>query len=154
MSKQQLQASVQPILQFLSEQELSSEELTQALERTFPLSSLTEIRALIEQGIEEGWFAPREGHNLTYGRLIKPSDESFRFSVETVDMCATGPGHVHPNGEVDLCFALEGDPHFDGAPEGWTCYPPESWHIPTVTEGRMAILYFLPEGAIHFERRA
>ena len=46
---------------------------------------------------------------------------------------------------------LDGEPRFDGNPPGWTVYPPGSWHIPTVTSGKMAILYFLPEGAMRFE---
>ena len=63
-----------------------------------------------------------------------------------------GPGlaHTHPNGEIDLCFAMDGDPRFDGHPEGWVVYGPGSWHVPTVTGGTMAILYFLPSGAIAF----
>ena len=54
---------------------------------------------------------------------------------------------------MDLCFALDGDPTFDGNPPGWTVYGPESWHVPTVADGTMAILYFLPGGAIRFEER-
>ena len=50
-------------------------------------------------------------------------------------------------GEFDLCFALSGAPTFDGHPPGWVVLPPNSWHVPTVAGGRMAILYFLPGGA-------
>ena len=66
-------------------------------------------------------------------------------------MSAPGPGHTHPNGEIDLCFAVDGAPTFDGHPPGWTVYPPGSWHVPTVAGGVMDILYFLPGGAIRFE---
>jgi len=68
-----------------------------------------------------------------------------------VIMDGPGPGHTHPKGEVEICFVLDGEPRFDGNPPGWTVYPPGSWHIPTVSGGKMAILYFLPEGAMRFE---
>ena len=68
-------------------------------------------------------------------------------------MSGPGPGHVHPNGEFDLSFALDGNPKFDGQAEGWLVLPPGSWHTPTVTDGRMGILYFLPNGAIEFGPR-
>ena len=65
-----------------------------------------------------------------------------------------GPGHEHPAGEFDLCFAVDAGARFDDRPEGWTVYPPGSWHVPTVTGGRMDILYFLPGGKIRFGPRA
>ena len=152
MSKTQLRAAVQPILDHLHQCDLSSHDIQADISQKFPLEKLDHIRNLVKEGIQEGWFAPREGHNLTYGRLCKPSEESHGFSVETVDMTSTGPGHTHPLGEIDLCFSLEGHPLFDGRDEGWTCYPPNSWHTPTVSNGRMAILYFLPQGSIRFEK--
>ncbi|HJL17019.1 MAG TPA: DUF4863 family protein, partial [Sandaracinaceae bacterium LLY-WYZ-13_1] len=72
-------------------------------------------------------------------------------SIDCVHMDRPGPGHTHPNGEIDLCFAVRGEPTFDGHPPGWTVYPPGSWHVPTVEGGVMDILYFLPGGAIRFE---
>jgi hypothetical protein len=65
-------------------------------------------------------------------------------------MTAPGPRHKHPRGEVNLSFALEGAPRFDGQPEGWVVFPPGSEHVPTVTGGRMLIAYFLPGGAIEW----
>ncbi|MEC7947559.1 MAG: DUF4863 family protein, partial [Myxococcota bacterium] len=90
---------------------------------------------------------------VRFGRLTKATTASRGFSIDAVDMNGPGPGHVHPNGEVDLCFALDGAPTFDGNPPGWTSYAPGSWHVPTVAGGRMAILYFLPDGAIRFGPR-
>ena len=57
---------------------------------------------------------------------------------------------THPNGEVDLCFTVDGNPTFDGNAPGWTVYEPGSWHVPSVADGVMDILYFLPGGAIKF----
>ena len=67
-------------------------------------------------------------------------------------MTAPGPMHVHPQGEIDLCFAEDGEPTFDGQPPGWVVYPPGSKHVPTVAGGKMLILYLLPGGAIEFVR--
>ena len=65
-------------------------------------------------------------------------------------MSSPGPMHAHPNGEIDLCFALDGEPTFDGHPPGWVVFRPGSKHIPTVVGGPMLILYLLPGGAIEF----
>ena len=61
-----------------------------------------------------------------------------------------GPKHRHPNGEIDLCFTLRGEARFDGRPEGWVVYGQDTTHVPTVRDGQMLILYFLPGGAIEF----
>jgi 2-hydroxylaminobenzoate mutase len=154
MSKVGLQEAVQPICALIKTMDFATDEIKHVLDVHYPLSSLGQIRTLVLQGINEGWLCPRGEQSLKYGRLQK-STSLHALGIDTVDMngsknpCA-GPGHEHPMGEIDLCFALEGDPKFDGQPEGWTVYPPKSWHIPTVTNGRMAILYFLPDGAIRF----
>ncbi len=49
-----------------------------------------------------------------------------------------------------LGFAVEGDPRFDGQPEGWIVFAPGTQHVPTVTGGRMLIAYFLPGGAVEW----
>ena len=72
------------------------------------------------------------------------------MSGVSVDMAGPGAEHVHPGGEVNLCFATEGDPRFCGTGEGWYVVPPGSQHVPEVTGGRMLIAYFLPQGAIRF----
>ncbi len=127
-------------------------EASAALERALPPSGeqLTRLGSLVRQGVEEGWLAPREHGGIRFGRVRKAAGEED-LGVECVHMAAPGPGHTHPHGEIDLCFAVEGDPTFDGGPPGWCVYPPGSWHVPTVTGGTMDILYFLPGGAIRFE---
>ena len=62
-------------------------------------------------------------------------------------MSRPGPGHIHPEGEIDLLIPLSGEPSFDGSSTDWVVYPPGSWHVPTVADGEMLILYFLPQGA-------
>jgi len=154
MSKEALIEAIQPICTRINSLDLRIENCKEILANEFPLEDLGHIRSLVEEGIQEGWLCPRGKDPMTFGRLQK-STSSEIIGVDTVDMdgslssCA-GPGHEHPTGEIDLCFSISGDPDFDGNQEGWTVYPPKSWHVPTVNKGRMAILYFLPQGAIRF----
>ena len=87
---------------------------------------------------------------LTFGRLAKASPETRGFSIDAVDMEGSGAPHVHPNGEVSWCVPLSGDPRFEGCAAGWAILPPGSRHTPTVTGGRMLIVYFLPDGAMEW----
>lgn len=98
-------------------------------------------------GIEDGWLLPAERGGIRFGRIAA---DISGFSVDAVLSSGTGPRHRHPQGEVDLVFALAGDPRFDGHPAGWVVYPPGSEHVPAVTGGEMLILYFLPGGAIEW----
>jgi len=154
MSKEALKQAIQPICTLIQSLDLNQDSAKTILNKHFPISELDEIRRLCEQGIKEGWLCPRGGANLHYGRVQKSTSTDI-LGIDSVDMdgseapCA-GPGHEHPQGEIDLCFALSGTPDFDGNSEGWTVYPPKSWHIPTVSNGRMIILYFLPQGSIRF----
>jgi hypothetical protein len=101
----------------------------------------------------EGWLTPREAGGVRFGRLTRPTPVLAGFSVDVVEMSAAVNGlHSHPRGEFDLSFALEGAPRFDGRGPGWVVYPPRSRHCPTVTSGRMLIVYFLPGGEITFEQ--
>jgi hypothetical protein len=124
---------------------------TAHLNATQPLSALTELRALLFAARDEGWLTPRRATpTLTYGRIAKSSTETLGFAIDVVDMVGPGAEHIHPNGEINLCFRESGDPRFCGAAEGWYVVPPGSRHIPEVTGGRMVICYFLPGGEIQF----
>jgi len=128
---------------------------TQKISEALPLDCdlMRDVAQLVREGVTDGWMVPREGGGIRYGRLAKPTEDTHGMSIDVVDMSGPGPGHLHPNGEIDLSFRLEGDAHFDGHPEGWLVLPPGSWHVPTVTGGRMGILYFLPNGEIQFGPR-
>jgi len=108
------------------------------------------VKALFREGREAGWLCDRENAGVRFSRVQKATTPGA-FAVDAVHMSSPGPGHTHGNGEIDLCFAVSGDPRFDGQPEGFVVYPPGSWHVPTVSGGVMDILYFLPDGAITFE---
>ena len=99
--------------------------------------------------VTSDWLLPKEAGGIRFGRVVK---DLCGFAVDAVLMDKPGPKHRHPNGEVDLCFARSGSPRFDGNAEGWTVYGPDTTHVPTVTDGEMLILYFLPAGAIEFAK--
>ena len=105
------------------------------------------IRAAATDSVDSDWLLPREAGGVRFGRVAK---DLCGFSVDCVWMNAPGPRHRHPEGEIDLCFAVDGAARFDGNPEGWVVYGRGSEHVPTVTDGAMLILYFLPGGAIEF----
>ena len=144
-----------PVLDRLAAEDPDDATLADRLNAELPVqgAQLQAVKAAVVAGLEAGWLTPREAGGVRFGRLAKATEASRGFSIDAVDMHAPGPGHTHPNGEIDLCFALDGAPRFDGNAPGWTVYGAGSWHVPTVEGGRMAILYFLPGGAIRFEGR-
>jgi hypothetical protein len=109
------------------------------------------LGALCARGEAEGWLMSREACGIKFERAVKPGNEAGRFSVDVVRMKnVAGPHHVHTTGEIGAIIPIDGDPQFDGKPNGWYVYPPGSSHRPTVTGGEAYILYLLPEGAIEF----
>ena len=105
------------------------------------------VRDAAEAGAKAGWLLPKQNGAIKFGRVSKAL---HGFSIDAVLMTTPGPQHKHPNGEIDLCFTRSGDARFDGHPQGWVVFGPQSVHVPTVTQGEMLILYFLPGGAIEF----
>ncbi len=141
-----------PVTAFVATLDLSNPAAAkQRLHDKFPLGSATlqAVREGLRAGIEAGTLCTRENDGVRFSRLQKPEGEGA-WSIDLVHMNGPGPAHTHGQGEVDLCFAVEGRATFDGQPEGWTVYPPGSWHVPTVADGVMDIVYFLPGGAIEF----
>ena len=108
------------------------------------------LKAALVALLEEGKIADRGELPVRWGRVARASDETRGFSIDVVLMNGAGPRHRHPNGEIDLCFALEGNPTFDGHPAGWVVYSEDSVHVPTVAGGTMLIVYLLPDGAMEF----
>lgn len=152
---EKLLTDLAPVIEFARTLDLRDPEGTKAkLDARFALGGevMVSLRALVREGIEGGWLADREAGGIRFSRVKKAADDTD-VSVDAVHMAQAGPGHTHPQGEMDLCFTVSGDARFDGQSEGWTVYPPGSWHVPTVTSGVMDILYFLPGGAIRFEDR-
>jgi hypothetical protein len=99
-----------------------------------------------------GWLTPKEAGGVKFGRVSRADAATHGLSIDAVDMNGPAAGaHTHPKGEVELCIDLAGEPRFDGLRQRFIAYPPGSRHVPTVSEGRMLILYFLPGGEIVFE---
>lgn len=153
---QELQDALSPIIEFLDGLDPADSTAAVTLNEKFPVGSeaLQALATLFEKGVGEGWLCDRDGGpGVTYSRVAKKLGSS-EFSIDAVRMDRPGPGHTHPKGEFDLCFAVAGSPQFDEQEPGWTVYPPNSWHVPTVSGGTMNILYFLPGGAIAFGPKA
>jgi hypothetical protein len=108
------------------------------------------LRAALVAAVEDGVICDRGNEAIRYSRLSKPSEATRDHSIDFVWMTGPGINHRHPKGEVNLCFAVEGEPAFDGQPEGWVVFAPGSEHVPTVTDGRMLIVYFLPAGEVEW----
>jgi hypothetical protein len=114
-------------------------------------TTFAQLKASCEAGVAEGWLCNREGGGIRYGRIFKPADDLYGFSVDVVDMTdIAGPHHLHPNGEIDLVMPQGSAATFDGRPAGWVVMPPGSAHRPTVRQGRALVLYLLPQGGIEF----
>lgn len=150
--KEQLLEAIAPLVEFLDTLDPAANDAAQTLNERYPVDGdeMQALARMYQAGLAEGWLCDRDGGpGVRYSRVSKSTGKS-EFSIDAVSMDAPGPGHTHPNGEFDLCFAADGDPEFDGRAPGWTVYPPGSWHVPTVTGGSMNILYFLPGGSIEF----
>lgn len=147
---QTLRELLKPIVEFIRAADASAPDAAQKLNAAFPVSSdlIRQVRAVVREGVQAGWLCNRENAGIRYSRVQKADETGV--SVDAVNMAVGGGAHTHPTGEFDLSFAVDGDPRFDGLREGWTVYPPNSWHIPTVEGGSMDVLYFLPRGEIRF----
>jgi len=151
MTIDELKQALEPVLAVVSKTDPADPEAAQKLAHLLPVDGpvLSRVRELVRAGVEARWLAERENDGVRFSRIKKATSEA-ELSIDCVHMAKPALGHSHPNGEIDLCFAVSGDPRFDDRPEGWTVYAPGTWHVPTVTGGAMDILYFLPGGAIVF----
>ena len=152
--KAELHEQLAPLLSSLRDVDMAKpDQVRDDLCSRFPLDTpdMQKLRELFRQGREKGFLCYREAGGVAFSRVQK-AEAAGQWSIDAVHMSAPGPAHTHPNGEVDLCFAVDGQPLFDGNAAGWTVYGPGSSHAPTVTGGTMDILYFLPDGAIEFHR--
>lgn len=149
LSKEQFVELLRPLAEALQAIDVDAADASQQAENTvaFGGDQIAKIRAAATANIDSEWLMPKEAGGVRFGRVAK---ELCGFSVDCVFMSSPGPRHRHPNGEIDLCFATKGEARFDGQPEGWVVYGKGSEHVPTVTDGEMLILYFLPGGAIEF----
>ncbi|MCB9676666.1 MAG: DUF4863 family protein [Alphaproteobacteria bacterium] len=152
--RERLVEALGPVLEAVRSVDPSDAGAAARLAAAFPADgdAMRALAALVREGVEAGWLCEREANGVRFSRVAMPDHPGTApLSIDSVSMRGPGPGHTHPNGEIDLCFAVDGAPRFDGHPPGWVVYPPGSWHVPTVSGGAMDILYFLPGGDIRFE---
>ena len=123
-------------------------ELGRRLDPSGPVAA--QLAADLRVLLDRGEIAARGELPVRYGRVAKAGPDTDGFSIDVVLMTGAGPRHTHPNGEVDYCIALDGDPTFDERPAGWVVCEAGSTHVPTVAGGTMLIVYLLPDGAIEF----
>ena len=145
-----------PILSFLQRQPVDT-QLQYTLSQKYPLSStlIQDIKTWCLRSVNDGSIRMRGPNSLRFGNVLHQKRNDYGFRIDIVDMTGVGPGHVHPLGEINLCFTTDttdtGSTSFDGISEGWVVKQPGSWHKPTVRHGRMIIVYFLPKGKVLFD---
>ncbi len=155
MSTARLLDALRPVLDHLNAMDISDPDAVRdSLNDAFPPGSpvVSELRELFRAGKAGGWLCDRQAGGARFSRVAGSTGGAHDFSVDAVSLAGPGVWHRHTAGEIDLCFAAEGDPRFDGRPEGWVVFGPGSDHVPTVTGGRMDIIYLLPGGAIEWKR--
>ncbi|MCW8881715.1 MAG: DUF4863 family protein [Sedimenticola sp.] len=154
MNVEQFQQLLKPLTDMVAPMPVDK-ELEKSLEKTYPPGSelFESIDKACNEAIAAGWMCAQGSEGRRFGRVIEPSDETGRLSVDVVDLIdIAGPHHRHPLGEICMILPITEGALFDGKPRGWCVYPPESQHRPTVTNGQALILYLLPEGEIDFTR--
>ncbi len=150
MNQEDFIAKLAPLAQQLAGVDLNhTAKATKEISELAPFDGdmIAQIREATMEAAKEDWLLPKEAGGIKFGRVTKDLEG---FSVDAVLMSGPGPKHNHPNGEIDLCFTTTGEAEFDGHKEGWVVYGPDSTHVPTVHNGEMLILYFLPGGAMKF----
>ncbi|NOY44335.1 MAG: DUF4863 family protein [Deltaproteobacteria bacterium] len=155
MGIQELLTALEPVFDALTGLDLSRpDEAREHLAAAFPTDGevVGRLRALVEAGVAEGWLCDQEAGSARFSRVAKPGEATRGFSVDAVELSGPGVWHRHPAGEVNLCFAAGSDAVFDGFSEGWVVFGKGSEHVPTVSGGRMLLLYFLPGGRIDWKR--
>ncbi|MDP6962991.1 MAG: DUF4863 family protein [Planctomycetota bacterium] len=145
--------TIRELLEFVAQLDLSdAKSAKEKLDAAFPFESdkVQQWGAMMREAVDNGTMCNHGEAPMQFSRIFKNSAETCDLSADAVLMNGAGPNHIHPQGEVDLCFAVDGEPRFDGNEPGWTVYAAGSQHIPTVKGGTMLILYLLPNGAFEF----
>ena len=152
MNLENFQTLLKPVIDFVSSQAVNS-GLADELNRRFPHNGETfnAIEAACHEAIAAGWMCTEGGAGRRFGRIIEPSEETGRLSVDVVDLTdIVGPHHRHPTGEIRMIMPVTASARFDGNPRGWCVFEPGSYHRPTVSDGEALVLYMLPEGRIEY----
>ena len=154
MSVEALLTTLQPATRLIRKLDLSDPQAAErSLNTAFAESWQRAVGQLVQELATQEELTPREASDgIQFGRLSKVTDELSSCTIDAVDMSdgALAVKHRHPQGEVSLCFPVNGAPTFEGVKAGWQVMPPQSEHVPVVHGGRMRIIYFLPNGSIEW----
>ena len=148
----ELKTLLDPISKFIATLDASDpKRCEQALNAQFAPSSdaVKKIREAAFAALAAGTLCNRGEPNLKYSRFEKPEANPGGCSIDAVYMDdVAGPAHTHTNGEFCLCFADRGEATFEDRRDTWIVMAKGSRRFPTVKNGRMLILYWLPAGAV------
>jgi len=113
--------------------------------------TFSQITEACRSGVDEGWMGIEGDERRKGGRVLEPGPETRNLSVDVVEIAdIVGPHHRHPGGEVCAVLPVSEGARFDGNPQGWCVYPPGSAHFPSATDGRLRVMFFLPNGEIEY----
>lgn len=149
-----MMAAVADLLAFVGGRPLN-DELEQALNLHYGADTepYRNLLALLRTGIEEGWacYAEIDGPDYRRGRIASAAPETHGFSVESGMLKdVLGNYHRHPRGEINMIGPVDPDGRFCGSGAGWKVFGPDTRHYPTVTGGKVTMLFFLPDGEIEY----
>jgi hypothetical protein len=152
MNISEFQSLLQPVTRLVADRQ-PDHNLADELNHQFPPDGDTfaAIETACHEAIAAGWMCAQGAPGRRFGRIIEPSDQTGRLSVDVVELAdIVGPHHRHPDGEVCMVMPVTAAARFDGNERGWCVYEAGSDHHPTVTGGQALVLYMLPEGRIEF----
>ena len=152
MNISEFQSLLQPVTRLVAGKPVDH-NLAHELNHQFPPDgdAFDAIETACHDAISAGWMCAHGAEGRRFGRVIEPSDQTGRLSVDVVDLVdIVGPHHSHPKGEICMVMPVTPDARFDGNGRGWCVYEAGSDHHPTVTNGQALVLYMLPEGSIEF----
>lgn len=153
-NKPKLMRAVGALLEYIGNRPLDS-ALENDLNDSYgpQTEAYAELLKLLRMGIDEGWacYAEIDGPDYRRGRLAKNCPETQGFSVETGMLKnVLGNYHCHPLGEINMIGPVDATAQFCGHGAGWKVFGPDSRHYPTVTGGKVTMLFFLPGGQIEY----
>lgn len=152
--KPELMAAIDRLLAFIGDRALDA-VLEKDLNDQYGANTegYAELLRLLRIGIDEGWacYAEIDGPDYRRGRIAKPSIETRGFSVESGMLKdVLGNYHRHPLGEINMIGPVDPTGRFCGHGAGWKVFEPNSQHYPTVSGGKVTMLFFLPGGQIEY----
>lgn len=153
-SKAAMLQALDALLSFLKGKALDK-QLEDELNRFYgpATENYAQLLRLLRAGIEEGWacYAEIDGPDYRRGRIAKPSENANGYSVESGMLKdVLGNYHCHPKGEINMIGPVDDTGMFCGSGAGWKVFEPGSQHYPTVTGGKVTMLFFLPGGEIEY----